>query len=389
VTLGSDATGTLLWQPSRAEIARRDRLLWRVSRQRGLRALRLESPPEGMPDAADAAGLLLAAVEVTRWVHRGWMPLPVELSDALPGGMARLFPFSVVRHDAPPPARAPHDARVIEDIGRSAPLQTLSPEWIALELGLRRVIREIEDPARPRPRHGFPWAAVPHPVSDHSGGRLSTSEGANRRIVYVGPDLALNQHLANLEGQTLEGKSRSTEPHAELGAAFGYPPCCVRAFIEDISAYWDCDLSDEALRGRPSAFGFNPWHFRAINARTEGPAHFLLNPLMRDPWLRPVAHFPCRFNCPDSLALAWSVVNEMLRRSPAVARTLPVYLRSVALVFPDREEAVFIGRPAGESWQVDRVIVPGAFGDALYAVHTVTPAEGVIALDFRGDDLPE
>jgi hypothetical protein len=195
-------------------------------------------------------------------------------------------------------------------------------------------------------------------------------------MVYAGPDAALNEHLAALEGRCLAGELPGSAVHAELGAALGYPECCVQAYLQDARGY-----EGRAL----PAFGVNPLHFQAMAARTRGAPHFLLNPFLRDPWLRPLAHFPCRFDCPASLSLAQAVVREMHRRAPAVARALPAYLKCVALVFPDREEALFVGRPGGDgAWLVGQVLQPGSLGQALYAADRLTPALDALVLDFRG-----
>jgi hypothetical protein len=387
-----DGTGAVRVVPTPARLARCDRLFWRLgahARSTGAPAtVVLAAPDEAAP--VPLSGLFGLLFEAARWRRLGLLPVRLALSSDLPRCLAAPFGLpgqgSAVRRARAGPALAcnacPAGGRTCEglpagvvgayasrdDLRRdlAALLRTPAPDaqdgaWLQHELGLRSAVRTLDDgsdsAALPP---GFATCAVDVPLHDGAGGWLEPASDSRRRIVYAGRDAAEVSALAELEGRLLAGEAPLDEVHRTLGRAFGYPPCCVEAFVADNRVY--------ETAGRP-CWGVNPVHVDRICERSRG-ADARLNPFLRGTRaLRLIEHLPCRFDCEPSRALARSVARELLRRAPALGPVLPDLLQSVALVLPDRDEVLFRGRvEAPGRARLERVLQPGALaGDALFA----------------------
>jgi hypothetical protein len=100
---------------------------------------------------------------------------------------------------------------------------------------------------------------------------------------------------------------------ALLGAALGFPTCCVDHFV----ATWDRALAEH--RGDPAGL--------LLERDLAVPADWRLNVLGRYRGHRVLEHFPCRWTCAPSLRLAARYTRALARHEPAALRRLADQLR--------------------------------------------------------------
>lgn len=137
---------------------------------------------------------------------------------------------------------------------------------------------------------------------------------------------------------------------AFLGRLLGYPACCADAFATRWNEARDHHQGDVAgLVAKTGGSGPFPWP---------------LNPFLRYGGLELVPHFPCRYDCPESLALARRLLAALELAEPehaaALRRDLPalVLYTETGGVFASREAEL---RPlAGEEGRVEVVTAPAA-----------------------------
>jgi hypothetical protein len=114
----------------------------------------------------------------------------------------------------------------------------------------------------------------------------------------------------------MEACARGEIPSAEhvraLGAALGYPPCCIEAFIPIR------DLSNAEIR------------FHAVRD-TGASASWLLNQAIDGRVL--VAYAMCRCDCAPSIAYARALLHESAKRDPSAAAELERVLSALMIVF--------------------------------------------------------
>jgi hypothetical protein len=114
------------------------------------------------------------------------------------------------------------------------------------------------------------------------------------------------------------------EDHETVGALFGYPPCCVRAFV----------AARQEQRGRED--------LTVATVPDVGPFPRLLNPLLRHLYgFRLVFHFPCSPRCEPSLELACRRSRFLLEESEA-ARELTAAGSGLA-IYGSRIGAALVG----------------------------------------------
>ena len=188
-----------------------------------------------------------------------------------------------------------------------------APEARGLALGLRSAWRlhvpRAELPALQAAlaRHDLVCAASAGGHERDVGGgwtSLDADTGAVLVVVARSPAVArrcLALELANLArpaprtaAEMRASVLATLATHRALGAAYGYPPCCVEAF---------CDAHAEALHGPRSGDNalavLRAWlRTRRFDARLD----VLAGPL-GDAYRTPLRHLPCRFDCPASLRL--------------------------------------------------------------------------------------
>lgn len=170
-----------------------------------------------------------------------------------------------------------------------------SPEWTALFAGVKPALRvwgERKRIARPLDAARARGFAV----------ELIDAPGDARVIAYVAPAVEEARALRALEASILPGlparpiDAAQLDAHRGLGAALGYPACCVEAFVARVArgvtvlaaggrAHEDFVAASEGL-GRSGAVDARCNVFAATRAAG---------------W---VAHVPCRFDCAASIASA-------------------------------------------------------------------------------------
>lgn len=197
-----------------------------------------------------------------------------------------------------------------------------------LALGLRRAWR-LRLPAA----HLGPWqqafAAAGHhlAVSEQrfaltQGGSLAASDRPDAvHLVVIAlakavAEACLADELANaarIEGDDPARLARTVAAHRRLGRAYGYPSCCVDAFVDGWMA---------AIAGSSPALAENALLILRAHRRSQA-----WHPLLRafggalgEQTSSPLRHLPCRFDCPDSLALARQLLADLRVRAPAQAQ---------------------------------------------------------------------
>lgn len=186
-------------------------------------------------------------------------------------------------------------------------------EAIGLASGLRDAFRLRILPADvPRwqaavRRRGWACAVADEPIAASEGGRWEAPAGAAPavHVMVVARDAARSVALLQIEQQAArvaglrdaEAVAELLAAHETLGAAYGYPPCCRRAFA---------DAHLEVVAGLAPRAGDNlvaiaraAERSRAFDARLD-----VLEPSLMAPQRSVLRHLPCRFDCPDSIALA-------------------------------------------------------------------------------------
>ena len=197
-------------------------------------------------------------------------------------------------------------------------LGPMEGHWVAMELGLKPVIREVLPRASWQARKVELEARGLHPVvldigvgKDPLGGFALSGElqeridelygerGAVGRevdpdekaragrakgdelVVHVGPELGPAKEAAELDALLLGGprddKKELVRRHGEL---LGYPACCVDAFVDAMPLYKNRDNIEYA-------------------ARASERFHPLLNNLLLSAYHH-IGWFPCRFDCVQS-----------------------------------------------------------------------------------------
>lgn len=114
--------------------------------------------------------------------------------------------------------------------------------------------------------------------------------------------------------------------HAALGEALGYPACCC-GFFEEHFTEQHADLTLDALE-ETDDYEF-PFHTNVAGR------HFDISLL---------SHFPCQFDCPESVALGKKHLEIIARHLPPLAEKFEDFLRSA--VFYSELNGVFFLRDA-------------------------------------------
>jgi hypothetical protein len=167
-----------------------------------------------------------------------------------------------------------------------------------------------------------------------------------------------------------------------IGRLLGYPDCCIDAFVAAGPDTSTDSLVREA-HGRSTAFA---WELNQIDPRTPFPL---------------VAHVPCRFDCPASLALARQVLCILPKVFPYLDGAASRYLgRPVLYVDPDCAVS-FAGWPdpdgEGVTYSHFEAFAPGSGGSgrakglagrilALLALGNRVRVDGRTIRVFRGDE---
>jgi hypothetical protein len=191
------------------------------------------------------------------------------------------------------------------------------PEWLALVAGLKPALRLQRDPRRAQAaataarRRGFAveLVALLDAATDDRAG------SSRRAIVYVAATASAARALRELEAQALPGEPARIDrpfdpaPHRGLGAALGFPPCCVEAFVARIARGADV----LARGGRAHEDFIAASEAAARSRRLDARA----NVFARDRAPGWLSHVPCAFDCAPSLAYADRVIAAYRAHDPA------------------------------------------------------------------------
>ena len=224
----------------------------------------------------------------------------------------------------------------------------LTPEWMAVRAGLKPACRYVVGPqgadaliehardddlsVRVTPAGAF--------VADFcSGGMEHTDTIVHVARTDAAADAAAGAERAMIETCTRGERATDTQVRA-LGAALGYPPCCVEAFLP----VRDCPNSE--------------LYFHALR-RTPGPISRLLNNIVT-PAL--VTHALCRYDCTPSLAYAQALLRELARAAAAMAEKWESRLGGLMIVFR-REGAVRLQLDGAQSATPYRYGTVDAWGE--------------------------
>lgn len=219
-------------------------------------------------------------------------------------------------------------------------------ELIGLQLGLRDGIKHERIPRGQLPvcerlfaDAGFVAYSDPRLLYEAGHADIHNYAGRSHGTLFVARDRRTAERLAELsiatERRGGDSKARA-QAEDEIGALLGYPACCRAAFRSRQSS------------GR-AALHLAPLH------RTRGPLDQRLNRFSR--WAALISHIPCRFDCPDSIALAASIEAETSIRYPATS-AFAREIRSCPLLYLDADQLVLVRGEWSENTLVIDDIVP-------------------------------
>ena len=177
------------------------------------------------------------------------------------------------------------------------------------------------------------WVASDADYADIAGGLLRPADdGLRLLVVAVDADTA-HACIADEVGNAARRHTRPRDvqdtlaAHRRLGAAYGYPDCCVAAF---------CDAHLDQLLAPHDTVSANAHHILRSADRSERYLRLLaaLPQWHGQETASPLRHLPCRFDCAASLALAESLLRDLRSANPtlfrAYGRTDPLRLRVAA-----------------------------------------------------------
>ena len=202
-------------------------------------------------------------------------------------------------------------------------------EWIAIDLGIRRVWRadlhaddaaDLEAAAQSAGLHALRGALV---NMDDGGMWHHGSERDGRVLLYVGPDPADLARADAIERDTLAWRAAGrfgqagarVDPAANndraMAALLGYPVCCGEAFVQGHQT-WTAD--DAQTTAEVAYYALRAARATAAANGTPDRRLGFFSPLSGACVLR---HYPCRLDCAESLAQAAAIDAAAWARDPA------------------------------------------------------------------------
>jgi hypothetical protein len=157
--------------------------------------------------------------------------------------------------------------------------------------------------------------------------------GEDRVELYISKNPKMAAEAARLQSEG--DPSRNMEL---LGMLLGYPPCCVRAFREQTNRSNNTQ-NRHATAGRTASAGPWPWELNNL--------HTMLIPC-----------YPCRYDCPEALALARAALAAMDEAHPGTSAALRALLARPVLYFDDARQLTLDGEITGEEARYRGVSVP-------------------------------
>ncbi len=196
-------------------------------------------------------------------------------------------------------------------------------EWLALEAGLKPGLRQtlgaqhLPGLERRVARAGFAMVMAARPVQ--FPGREP------EEVAYVARTRAHAELLRDAEARVFPSPDpipltdAHLAAHAELGAALGFPRCCVDAFLTRLRR----GVTTRARGGdAPEVFVAVEDALAATQAKPLGR----LNHLLFERRVRFLSHYPCRYDCAESATYAGALFEETRRRVPADADAMRAML---------------------------------------------------------------
>lgn len=228
-------------------------------------------------------------------------------------------------------------------------VDTLTCEWLAVRSGLKPACRNVADPEAAdrlvEQARGSGLHALVTKAEDFVAGFCSRLDLPKATmIVHVARSEEAATATAEAERSMIEscrGGARATADQVRaLGAALGYPACCIEAFIP--------------VRDRSNAeIGFHALR------RTSGAGSRLLNNIIEERAL--VSHCPCRYDCAPSLRYARALFGELARVHPVGADELERGLGGLVVSLRDEGalQLSVTAPPAAGSYRFETVEASG------------------------------
>ena len=116
------------------------------------------------------------------------------------------------------------------------------------------------------------------------------------------------------------------------GATLGFPDCCVKFYAAHNALIYD---------GR-RCWGFNTPH--QVYDNTRGEFSFLCNYVPMDHHYFLIHHYPCSYNCPETIKLAEKLLSGIKSMEPQFAQAIVETLKLPYLVFGEKRAFAFRGR---------------------------------------------
>lgn len=116
------------------------------------------------------------------------------------------------------------------------------------------------------------------------------------------------------------------------GLTLGFPECCVRFYAAHNGKYFD---------------GKHRWGWNTpfeVYDNTTGEFSFYCNHLPMDHRYFLIHHYPCSYNCKETIRLARELLNKIEKKEPEYANEIKRILRLPYLVFDEKKAFVFEGK---------------------------------------------
>lgn len=257
-----------------------------------------------------------------------------------------------------------------------------------LALGLRRAWRLMLPEADVAPyreafaAHGWHVGAVAN-VDAGAGGLIRHDEASGHVLTVVAVTAedaaaAMDAERANLHrpaptsGEPGAQLAAIAASHRRLGALYGYPTCCVEAFLdahaEVIEHVRETDNAIAILRAT-----LRTRHFDVRLASLPG--------LLGEEAHSPLRHLPCRFDCPASQALAATLLADLAVHNPAWTAQREIQAAQPLVLFADGTCLALHGTATG----ADEVSAVTGMTVRLSQVVTPAMAERFAALAALAD----
>lgn len=226
--------------------------------------------------------------------------------------------------------------------------RVVDAEWIAFAAGLKPAIRRTADPAD--------LARVEAQLRVGDVVVLRARETAlfgarEQAVLYAARTREHAEALREAEEGVLSGRPQAPdarERHATIGRLLGFPACCVGAFLRRLDRGVD-RLED----GGPGGLAED---YVALRGAWVAAADARVNPLLMTARAQLISFYPCRYDCPEAVALAEGVRAVVAARQPKTASSLMGLLSRPVAVAPGGARALLALDEARAS--VERAAAP-------------------------------